>query len=160
MFGDYSGPGASPENRKETRISKRTKWRKPPPDNCSQLPFAHFTNQSGPFALRPYDGRLSRTVLNQGRQRKFHIYCNRYEYFFKLSMLPRNSSKTRVRNRCIFTRRPRSVYKLFRISRIVFRKYFILGAFSFGILLFGCSMIFGFTGVLSSPNGFPFGFPT
>ncbi|PTQ26559.1 hypothetical protein MARPO_0991s0001, partial [Marchantia polymorpha] len=57
-----------------------------------------------------------------GRQRKFHVYCNRYEYFFKLSKLPRNSSKTRVRNRCIFTGRPRSVYKLFRISRIVFRE--------------------------------------
>jgi NADH:ubiquinone oxidoreductase subunit 2 (subunit N) len=26
-------------------------------------------------------------------------------------------------------------------------KYFILGAFSSGILLFGCSMIYGFTGV-------------
>jgi NADH:ubiquinone oxidoreductase subunit 2 (subunit N) len=26
-------------------------------------------------------------------------------------------------------------------------KYFILGAFSFGILLFGCSMIYGFIGV-------------
>nr|QIA60684.1 ribosomal protein S14 [Lepidozia trichodes]QIA61018.1 ribosomal protein S14 [Lepidozia sandvicensis] len=46
----------------------------------------------------------------------------RYEYFFKSSKLPRNSSKTRVRNRCIFTGRPRSVYKLFRISRIVFRE--------------------------------------
>ena len=39
----------------------------------------------------------------------------------KLSKLPRNSSFTRVRNRCIFTGRPRSVYAFFRISRIVFR---------------------------------------
>lgn len=29
-------------------------------------------------------------------------------------------------------------------------KYFILGAFSSGILLFGCSMIYGFTGVTNS----------
>nr|WRK84388.1 ribosomal protein S14 [Phylloglossum drummondii] len=43
-------------------------------------------------------------------------------FFLKLSKLPRNSSKTRVRNRCIFTGRPRSVYKLFRISRLVFRE--------------------------------------
>ncbi|KAJ8747532.1 hypothetical protein K2173_014384 [Erythroxylum novogranatense] len=35
--------------------------------------------------------------------------------------LPRNSSFTRVRNRCIFTGRPRGVYQFFRMSRIVFR---------------------------------------
>lgn len=40
---------------------------------------------------------------------------------YKLSTLPRNSSFTRVRNRCIFTGRSRSVYAFFRISRIVFR---------------------------------------
>ncbi|XAR72466.1 hypothetical protein NMG60_11019110 [Bertholletia excelsa] len=40
---------------------------------------------------------------------------------YKLSKLPRNSSFARVRNRCIFTGRPRSVYEFFRISRIVFR---------------------------------------
>nr|UJP67987.1 ribosomal protein S14 [Dinetus racemosus] len=35
--------------------------------------------------------------------------------------LPRNSSFARVRNRCIFTGRPRSVYEFFLIYRIVFR---------------------------------------
>nr|YP_009277420.1 ribosomal protein S14 [Ophioglossum californicum]YP_010439838.1 ribosomal protein S14 [Ophioglossum vulgatum]AOH05891.1 ribosomal protein S14 [Ophioglossum californicum]UTD44884.1 ribosomal protein S14 [Ophioglossum vulgatum] len=40
----------------------------------------------------------------------------------KLSRSPRNSSETRVRNRCIYTGRFRSVYKLFRILRIVFRE--------------------------------------
>jgi len=45
----------------------------------------------------------------------------RDKYRYKLSKLPRNSSFARVRNRCIFTGRSRSVYKLFRISRIVFR---------------------------------------
>ncbi|KAH1133559.1 hypothetical protein GYH30_012099 [Glycine max] len=40
---------------------------------------------------------------------------------YKLSKLPRNSSFARVRNRCISTGRPRSVYEFFRISRIVFR---------------------------------------
>ncbi|KAI5409195.1 hypothetical protein KIW84_054847 [Lathyrus oleraceus] len=39
---------------------------------------------------------------------------------YKLSKLPRNSSFARVRNRCISTGRPRSVYEFFRISRIVF----------------------------------------
>ncbi|XP_078159948.1 mitochondrial ribosomal protein S14 isoform X2 [Carex rostrata] len=39
----------------------------------------------------------------------------------KLSKLPRNSAFSRVRNRCIYSGRPRSVYRLFRTSRIVFR---------------------------------------
>ncbi|CAN1242905.1 Ribosomal protein S14, mitochondrial, partial [Linum perenne] len=39
----------------------------------------------------------------------------------KLSRLPRNSSFKRIRNRCIFTGRPRGVYEFFRMSRIVFR---------------------------------------
>lgn len=41
---------------------------------------------------------------------------------YMLSKLPRQGSFTRVRNRCIFTGRPRSVYALFRTSRIVFRE--------------------------------------
>ncbi|YP_008992378.1 ribosomal protein S14 (mitochondrion) [Salvia miltiorrhiza] len=45
----------------------------------------------------------------------------RDKHRYKLSKLPRNSSFARVRNRCISTGRPRSVYKFFRISRIVFR---------------------------------------
>ncbi|KAL4183171.1 hypothetical protein AMTRI_Chr11g96840 [Amborella trichopoda] len=40
---------------------------------------------------------------------------------YKLSKLPRNSSFARVRNRCISTSRPRSVYEFFCISFIVFR---------------------------------------
>nr|AKI85089.1 ribosomal protein S14 [Monsonia emarginata] len=43
-------------------------------------------------------------------------------YRCKLSRLPRNSSFTRIRNRCIFTGRSRGVYSQFRMSRIVFRE--------------------------------------
>ncbi|XP_047338530.1 28S ribosomal protein S14, mitochondrial [Impatiens glandulifera] len=46
----------------------------------------------------------------------------RERHRIKLSKLPRNSSSTRVRNRCIFTGRPRAVYEKFRMSRIVFRE--------------------------------------
>lgn len=46
----------------------------------------------------------------------------------KLSKLPRNSSSTRIRNRCIITGRPRSTYKIFRLSRIVFRELASKGA--------------------------------
>nr|NP_689358.1 ribosomal protein S14 [Chaetosphaeridium globosum]AAM96622.1 ribosomal protein S14 [Chaetosphaeridium globosum] len=45
----------------------------------------------------------------------------RYAFFEKLNKLPRNSSSVRVRNRCIFTGRARSVYSTYRMSRIVFR---------------------------------------
>lgn len=41
---------------------------------------------------------------------------------YKLSKIPRNSSLTRIRNRCVFTGRPRSVYRKFRMSRIIFRE--------------------------------------
>ena len=36
----------------------------------------------------------------------------------KLSKLPRNSAKTRVRNRCQITGRPHGVYRKLKISRI------------------------------------------
>ena len=38
-----------------------------------------------------------------------------------LAELPRNSSKTRVRNRCRVTGRPRGYYRKFQISRIALR---------------------------------------
>ena len=40
----------------------------------------------------------------------------------KLSSLPRNSSKTRIRNRCQITGRPHGVYRKLKISRIALRK--------------------------------------
>ena len=40
----------------------------------------------------------------------------------KLSKLPRNSAKSRVRNRCQITGRPHGVYRKLKISRIALRK--------------------------------------
>ena len=40
----------------------------------------------------------------------------------KLSKLPRNSAKNRVRNRCQITGRPQGVYRKLKISRIALRK--------------------------------------
>ena len=40
----------------------------------------------------------------------------------KLSKLPRNSAKVRVRNRCQITGRPHAVYRKLKISRIALRK--------------------------------------
>ena len=40
----------------------------------------------------------------------------------KLSSLPRNSSKIRIRNRCQITGRPHGVYRKLKISRIALRQ--------------------------------------
>jgi len=36
--------------------------------------------------------------------------------------MPRNSSATRIRNRCELTGRPRGVYRKFKLSRIALRE--------------------------------------
>ena len=41
----------------------------------------------------------------------------RYEARLALQLLPRNSSPTRLRNRCELTGRPRGTYKLFGLGR-------------------------------------------
>jgi len=46
----------------------------------------------------------------------------------KLAELPRNSSPTRVRNRCELTGRPRAVYRKFKLSRLALRELASLGA--------------------------------
>jgi small subunit ribosomal protein S14 len=45
----------------------------------------------------------------------------RFEARLKLAELPRNSSATRIRNRCEITGRPRAYYRKLRMSRISLR---------------------------------------
>lgn len=45
----------------------------------------------------------------------------RFAAMQKLAKLPRNSSKTRIRNRCSVTGRPRSYYRKLSLSRIALR---------------------------------------
>lgn len=45
----------------------------------------------------------------------------RFDAVRKLDSLPRNSSRTRVRNRCRVTGRPRGFYRKFQISRVAMR---------------------------------------
>ena len=45
----------------------------------------------------------------------------RFAATLKLAKLPRNSSATRIRNRCELTGRPRSVYRKNKLSRIALR---------------------------------------
>jgi succinate dehydrogenase (ubiquinone) iron-sulfur subunit len=46
---------------------------------------------------------------------------------YLLSKIPKDSSLTRIRNRCIVTGRGRGVFSKFRLSRIVFKKYSLMG---------------------------------
>ncbi len=46
---------------------------------------------------------------------------DRFAARLKLAELPRNSSETRVRNRCELTGRPRGVYRKLKLSRIGLR---------------------------------------
>ena len=45
----------------------------------------------------------------------------RFAASLKLAELPRNSSKTRIRNRCLVTGRPRGFYRKLKMSRIALR---------------------------------------
>ena len=46
----------------------------------------------------------------------------RFEAQLKLAKIPRNSSRTRIRNRCEITGRPHGVYRKLKISRIALRQ--------------------------------------
>ncbi|MDR2107591.1 MAG: 30S ribosomal protein S14 [Holosporaceae bacterium] len=46
----------------------------------------------------------------------------RFAAQLKLSAMPRTSSATRIRNRCMITGRARGVYRKFNISRIMLRE--------------------------------------
>ena len=45
----------------------------------------------------------------------------RFKAQLKLAKLPKNSARTRIRNRCEITGRPRGVFRKLRISRIALR---------------------------------------
>jgi len=46
----------------------------------------------------------------------------RFAARLKLAQMPRNSSATRIKNRCELTGRPRSYYRKFKLSRIALRE--------------------------------------
>lgn len=46
----------------------------------------------------------------------------RFAARLKLAEMPRNSSATRVRNRCELTGRPRGTYRKFKLSRLALRE--------------------------------------
>ena len=51
----------------------------------------------------------------------------RFAAQLKLAKIPRNSSKTRIRNRCEISGRPHGVYRKLKISRIALRDLALMG---------------------------------
>ena len=63
-----------------------------------------------------------REVLKKIIKNKKLPLDERFKAQLKLAKLPRSSSKTRIRNRCEMTGRPRGVYRKLKISRIALRE--------------------------------------
>jgi small subunit ribosomal protein S14 len=70
--------------------------------------------------VKKFAGRRERllTVAND----ESNSMEERFEARLKLAELPRNSSKTRIRNRCEITGRPRAYYRKLGMSRIALRE--------------------------------------
>src|SRR5438093_12683209 len=69
---------------------------------------------------KKYSGRRSR--LRAIARDKNKPMEERFAATLKLAELPRNSSRTRVRNRCEMTGRPRGFYRKLKLSRIALRE--------------------------------------
>ena len=68
--------------------------------------------------------KITTASIDFKRDEVFGIFNAR----LKLAKLPRNSSPTRVRNRCELTGRPRAVYRKFKLSRLALRELASSGA--------------------------------
>ena len=66
-----------------------------------------------------YKKRIALKKIIMNKQLSFE---ERFKAQNKLSKLPRNSAKIRVRNRCQITGRPHGVYRKLKISRIALRQ--------------------------------------
>jgi small subunit ribosomal protein S14 len=75
-------------------------------------------NRRRRLAARLKDKRaaLKAVVMDRSKEPE-----ERFEATLALAGLPRNSSRTRIRNRCAMTGRPRGVYRKFGLSRIALR---------------------------------------
>ena len=63
-----------------------------------------------------------RESLKKITQNKKLPLTERFAAQLKLAKIPRNSARTRIRNRCEITGRPHGVYRKLRISRIALRQ--------------------------------------
>ena len=68
-----------------------------------------------------------RETLKKIIQNKKLPLTERFAAQLKLAKIPRNSAKSRIRNRCEITGRPHGVYRKLRISRIALRELALKG---------------------------------
>ena len=74
--------------------------------------------------------RIRMTKRFENKRKKLKAIINnkklplneRFAAQLKLSKLPKNSARTRIRNRCEITGRPHGVYRKLRISKIALRQ--------------------------------------
>jgi len=71
------------------------------------------------FLEKKYALKRSRLLIEYFQEESFH---GKLKIHSKLQKLPRNSAKTRIRNRCWKTGRPRGVFRNFGLSRHVLRE--------------------------------------
>lgn len=77
--------------------------------------------------------RLSLIVRDEKRRKLYEKYKKLREElkekgdYEALQKLPRNSSVTRLKNRCMFTGRARAYYRKFGVSRLVLREMALRG---------------------------------
>lgn len=77
--------------------------------------------------------RLSTIVRDEKRRKLYEKYKKLREElkekgdYDALQKLPRNSSVTRLKNRCMFTGRSRGYYRKFGVSRLVLREMALRG---------------------------------
>jgi small subunit ribosomal protein S14 len=77
--------------------------------------------------------RLSSIVRDEKRRKLYEKYKKLREElkekgdYEALQKLPRNSSVTRLKNRCMFTGRSRAYYRKFGVSRLVLREMALRG---------------------------------
>jgi small subunit ribosomal protein S14 len=78
------------------------------------------TNKRRIKTVKKFAGRRERLLAIANDDNKG--MDERFEARLKLAALPRNGSKTRIRNRCEVSGRPRAVYRKLKMSRIALRE--------------------------------------
>jgi small subunit ribosomal protein S14 len=68
---------------------------------------------------KKYSSKRVSLLKKYRNEESFHV---KLDIHSKIQKLPRNSAKTRIRNRCWKTGRPRGVFRDFGVSRHVFRE--------------------------------------
>ena len=94
-------------------------------------PFFRFTNKKYMSNLI-FNDKKKRTLYLKNELKRLEyksIFSDlslskdtRYKAMMSLTKMPRNSSRVRIKNRCILTGRNHSVLRMFKLSRIKFRE--------------------------------------